>query len=118
MHGGRDRTALQAAARRGYADIVTLLLDQGADVNAAAELYLGRTALGRVDIAKELLSRNANVNAAAAPYHGMTALQAAAASGNIQLAQLLLTNGAEVNTAAVSYYGRGRPFRDGAAAFT
>jgi hypothetical protein len=59
-----DRTALSFAADRGQADIVTLLLDRGADVNAKDTFY-GATALswaaqnGHAEVARALLARGA-----------------------------------------------------------
>jgi Leucine-rich repeat (LRR) protein len=61
-----DRTALGYAARNGYGAMVALLLDRGAEVNAASEN--GWTALswaalrGHTEIVRELLDRGAHVN--------------------------------------------------------
>ena len=59
-----DRTALSFAADRGQAEIVTLLLERGADVNAKDTFY-GATALlwaaqnGHAEVARVLLARGA-----------------------------------------------------------
>jgi hypothetical protein len=59
-----DRTALSFAADRGQVEIVKLLLDRGADVNAKDSFY-GVTALvwaannGHVEVARILLARGA-----------------------------------------------------------
>lgn len=59
-----DRTALSFAADRGQADIVTLLLERGADVDAKDTFY-GATALnwaaqnGHAEVARVLLARGA-----------------------------------------------------------
>jgi len=37
VQGGQYRTTLQAVAHRGYVEILKLLLDKGADVNAQGE---------------------------------------------------------------------------------
>jgi FOG: Ankyrin repeat len=60
-------TALMVAAEKGYAQIASLLLDKGADVNYRRKKF-GATALmlaaghGRAEIVEVLLSRGANVN--------------------------------------------------------
>lgn len=101
----RRRTPLQAAAGRLKADIVELLLEEGAEVNAAARGPLGVTALQAVcqnmleftepneqkmKIIQLLLARGADVNAAPARRDGQTALQATAATGDLAAAELLL----------------------------
>jgi ankyrin repeat protein len=108
------RTPLQAAAGMLRADIVELLLEEGADVNAAAKGPRGVTALQAVcqrklefterneeklNIIQLLLARGADVNAAPARRLGHTALQAAAATGDLAVAKLLLLHNpmADVN---------------------
>jgi hypothetical protein len=59
-----DRTALSFAADRGHADIVTLLLDRGANVNAADTFYKATPLVWaaqneHVDVLKILLARGA-----------------------------------------------------------
>jgi hypothetical protein len=60
-----DRTALSFAADRGHADIVTLLLDRGANVNAADTFYKATPLVWavqneHVDVVKILLTRGAS----------------------------------------------------------
>ncbi|KAI9658885.1 MAG: hypothetical protein M1821_001845, partial [Bathelium mastoideum] len=108
------RTALQAAAEGGHLAIVERLLQENADVNAAAAEYgSGRTALqaaaggGHLAIVERLLQENADVNAAAAEYgSGRTALQAAAGGGHLAVVKRLLQENADVNAAAAKYEGR------------
>lgn len=94
-------------------DIIHLLLDHGADINAPAPLGYGtRTALqaaiegGNIELIRLLLSRGANINAPAGPERGMTALQAAAIKGYVGLAAQLLEAGADVNAPGSLEYGR------------
>lgn len=118
FHGRRThgrRTPLQAAARRLKADIVELLLEEGADVNAAAKGLYGATALQAVclnmldftepneeklKIIQLLLARGADVNATPARRDGHTALQATAATGDLAAAKLLLLHNPMANVNA------------------
>ncbi|KAI0320597.1 ankyrin repeat-containing domain protein [Amylostereum chailletii] len=90
---------LQAAAWAGHLEIVHLLLDHGADVNARGGKY--GTAVqaaaykGRLDVVHLLLERGADVNAHGGEY-GM-ALHAAAFGGSLDVLRLLLEHGADLN---------------------
>jgi outer membrane protein assembly factor BamB len=94
-----DRDALAYAARNGYAAMVTLLLDRGADVNASAEN--GWTALswsasrGLIEIARELLDGGAHVNPVADEV--WTPWMLAARSGHVEVVQVLRDAGADYN---------------------
>jgi ankyrin repeat protein len=94
---------IQAAARLGRIDLVTLLCERGADINAAAEDDCGRTALqaavegGHHEMIHWLLARGAHINAPAAKLYGLTALQAASGSGAFDIVSMLLEKGADVN---------------------
>ena len=79
-------TAVQIAARQGNMTLIRLLCHAGADVNAPAYRWGGRTALqaaiegGNYGVIGFLLAAGADVNAAAAERDGITALAAAIAS--------------------------------------
>ena len=94
------------AAGLGHIDIVERLLQEKADVNAAAEWYYGRTALqaasegGHLAVVERLLQEKADVNAAAEWDNGRTALQAAAEGGHLAVVERLLQEKADVNAAA------------------
>ncbi|GAB1312302.1 Ankyrin repeat-containing domain protein [Madurella fahalii] len=96
----------RAAASEGYNDIVEILLEKGADVNAQGGYY--GTALqaaaseGDNDIVEILLEKGADVNAQGGEYG--TALQAAAFGGDNDIVERLLEKGADVN-AQGGYYG-------------
>ena len=101
-------SGLQSAAGGGHLDVVERLLQEKADVNAAAVEYDGRTALqaaaegGYLDVVERLLQEKADVNAAT--YGGRTALQAAAGGGHLDVVERLLQEKADVN--AATYGGR------------
>ena len=75
---------MQAAAEGGHLTVVERLLQEKAEVNAAACETKGRTALqaaaegGHLTVVERLLQEKADVNAAACGRYGRTALQAAA----------------------------------------
>ncbi len=85
----------------GNGEIVKILLDSGADINAvsknrfvAAPLQ-GAAASKRLEIARLLLARGAKVNTRGEG--GGSPLHEAAGNGQIEFAQLLLDHGADVN---------------------
>ena len=92
--------ALTLAANLGSAEIVELLLDAGADLEAKNKR--GWTAVmsavdgGRKSIVRLLLSRGASANAAAVKT-GWTALMAASSSGFKDISKMLVGAGADVN---------------------
>lgn len=97
--GGKDgETALYCAVGKGNQELVTLLLDRGADVNAASgdgDYCLIRAAgRGDEEMVYLLLERGADVNARVSGHH-YTALIAACEYEN--LVRLLLSRGADVN---------------------
>jgi hypothetical protein len=99
---GRDGfNALQLACYFGHAELATWLVEQGADVNAAARNEQeirpihAAAAQGNVAIAKLLLAHGAEVNAR--QQGDFTALHAAAQNGDMALAKLLLAHGADPN---------------------
>ena len=98
-----SRTALLVASSQGRVEMVTLLLDRGADVNLVSPQH--GTALtvasykGHVEVAKLLLDRGAEVDLI--PSGGWTALSYAAYWGNTDVAVLLMARGADINKAIV-----------------
>jgi ankyrin repeat protein len=106
------RTAILCAATNGHLAVVKRLLQERADVNAAAARYkAGKTALqaasggGHLAVVLRLLQGKADVNAAAAD-GGRTALQAAAEGGHLAVVERLLQERADVNAAAAADGGR------------
>lgn len=97
-HGGT--TALQWASRSGYLEVVQILLQHRANVNAQGGAH--GTALqaasrgGHVEVVKLLLVYGANINALSWRYG--TALQAASEGAHIYIVRILLEAGANVNT--------------------
>ena len=94
-------TALILASMNGHIEIVSMLLDRGADVNQVGND--GWTALmlacqnGLTNIAAMLIDRGADVNHS--KNDGWTALMVASQHGQTEAARLLIERGAEVNHA-------------------
>ena len=94
-----DENALTVAIVNGRKDILLLLLDRGADINAGFGIYgtvLAAAACESTDIVSLLLDRGADINMVG----GIpgTALAAAAAAGeNTDVVSLLLDRGADIN---------------------
>ena len=105
-------TPLQMAAALGKAEVVGILVEHGADINAPAVDEGGMTALqaaARADnfgLVQILLNSGSEINAAASHNGGRTALQAAAENGNLVLAKFLIEAGADVNADASPKSGR------------
>lgn len=112
------RTLFQEAAGRGHMDVVRLLLEDlakvNAEINAAIAAYEDgvEPSLGWVPNhlrRKFLLSKtniNANINAKPSEDSGRTALQAAAENGHLDIVALLLTNDADINAQPANRSGR------------
>jgi ankyrin repeat protein len=89
-------TPLQEAIDRCYPDIIGMVLETGADVNAPAARQNGRTALqmaardGMFGLVARLLELGADVAASPAAEGGQTAIDCAAGSGCIDMVQMLL----------------------------
>jgi len=97
-------TLLQAAEHSSL-EIISLLLDRGADINAIGGDYgtaLGAaTSTGNKEIVSLLLDRGADINAAGGKYG--TALGEAALRGNKEIISLLLDRGADINAVGGNY---------------
>lgn len=97
-------TPLHLAAFFNQPDIVKILMEHGADVNAVAEnpsrvqALHSAAACGSIEIVKILLEHGADVNAC--QQGGWTALQSAAKQGNLEMVELLLNHGADPDQAA------------------
>ena len=116
--GTRPNTLLSEAARRGYVDMMDLLISRGADVDATnAE---GRTALNSLlnyftvhtslPALRLLLSNGADVNLAipqsAELCAGKSPLMYAACAGGPGVVEVLLRAGADLEHRANVYYGQ------------
>lgn len=93
-------TPLGLASFFGHAAVVTLLLERGAEVNAASKnaqrvMPLHSAVAARhFSIATILLDRGADANAK--QQEGITPLQEAAQTGQVEMVELLLKHGADV----------------------
>ncbi|KAF8417668.1 hypothetical protein EV426DRAFT_645734, partial [Tirmania nivea] len=93
-------------------DIMKMLLDHGADINALPQMKIYREDYGSVlisaayggnlEIVTHLLDRGAHVNLTGGFHH--SALSAAAYAGNLEIVILLLNQGADVNRTG-GYHG-------------
>ncbi|KAI0015385.1 ankyrin repeat-containing domain protein [Xylariomycetidae sp. FL0641] len=95
--------ALTAAAYDGNMDVLQLLLDAGADVNAPEGWALQSAAYeGHYEVAKTLLEHGADVNALVENpnFNRGTALQAACEVGEAEIVALLLEHNANPNIGA------------------
>ena len=94
-----DWTSLHWASRRGDVNAAEVLIDDGADVNAATEM--GETPLsvassaGHAGVAELLITRGADPNASFG--YGQAPLAAAGAAGNRGVMESLIARGADVN---------------------
>lgn len=108
------RSPIQMAVEVGSVCLVKRLLEKGADVNTAACLENGRTAIQVACSAEEpdmelieiLLNAGADIHAPAGFVGGLTALQGAAIRGYMRIALKLLELGADVNAAPAEVHGR------------
>jgi ankyrin repeat protein len=93
-------TSLQSASLGGYLDIVRLLLDRGANIEAAGGSRRQTSLMfasmnGRLSVVKELLDRGANIEAAEHP-DGWTSLMFASFMGQLDVVKELLDRGANI----------------------
>lgn len=102
----RGATALMGASLNNRAEMATLLLENGADVNSGQEM-IGHTTImlaaknASVELVRLLIEAGADVNAANA--YGHTALMLAVNRGRTDVAGALIDAGADVN--AVDGFG-------------
>ncbi|MBR6663923.1 MAG: ankyrin repeat domain-containing protein [Alphaproteobacteria bacterium] len=107
FHIDSSETALISASREGASNVVRLLLDSGADVNAICG-YTKRTALmnavqnGNVDIVQMLLEAGADVHTK--EYWNLTAFLIAADEANPQCVEKLIKAGSDVHVTS-DFYG-------------
>jgi len=97
----KGNTALIAAAKKGHQEIVTILLEKGADIESRDSKF-GATPLiwaairGQTDTVKLLLQKGAAISAVEEK-NGMNAIILAAIKGNNEIIEVLLENGADVS---------------------
>ncbi len=105
-------TALQCAIASSSDDVVHVILEAGADINASPSTAGGRTALqeaasqGNLELVQLLLQKGADVNSPAGEERGVTALQAASIKGHLAVVVQLLHAGADVNGESSESEGR------------
>ncbi|XP_076315719.1 ankyrin repeat and KH domain-containing protein 1-like [Tachypleus tridentatus] len=98
--GLKDTTPLMEAASAGHVDIVKLLIDHSADVNA--QTNQGNTPLmyacagGHEEVVKVLLESGASVEDH--NENGHTPLMEAASAGHVGVSKILVEHGASINT--------------------
>jgi hypothetical protein len=98
-HNGSEATPMHVAALGGHADMLSLLLEHGADLDGL-DMY-GKTPLyrasanGNVEAAQILLDRGADINAR--DDASWTPLFSAAINGRFEFAQMLLERGAVID---------------------
>jgi ankyrin repeat protein len=101
------RTALSRAAAQGHKEIVQLLLEKDADVNACGErcgsALIAASEQGYEEIVRFLLENGADVNGQGGKYG--SALVAASSQSHEEIVRFLLDNGADVNAQLGGLYG-------------
>lgn len=89
-------SALMLASAKGHTEMAKVLIDKGADVNAAKPngwtALMGAASSGHLDIVKMLVERGADVNARHA--YGYTGLKLAKGKNHKQIAEFLVKSGA------------------------
>jgi len=100
--GPTNSLPIHSAAVAGRADIVKLLLQKGADVDATtdggATALLHAAAKGHLDVVRLLIRKAARVGVRAAPLGDVTALHAAAYNGHPAVVRILVGAGAQVGS--------------------
>jgi ankyrin repeat protein len=97
-------TPLNTAARKGFGDIVAMLLKSGADPNARGALdqlpLVSAAAGGYASVVRQLLNGGARVDEASGRWR-VTALATASRYGHHQVVAVLIAAGADVNRPAL-----------------
>src|SRR5208283_3075670 len=93
-------TALMLASGNGRMDVMQLLIERGADINAketGAEVtsLMLASHQGQIEVVKLLLDKGAHIDAHAK--NGETALMGASFEGRAEVVELLLERGADIN---------------------
>ena len=98
---------MMTAAIRGYYNMIKLLIERGADVNAKSKdgntALITATSYGRIENVKLLIDKGADINAKSK--NGGTALIWAAKMGRTEIIKLLLEKGADVSAKMNEYMG-------------
>ncbi|KAK0610750.1 ankyrin repeat-containing domain protein, partial [Immersiella caudata] len=98
-------TALSVAAKRGYTDVMAVLLDHGADVKTTGAVVvplLEAAKRGQLEAASLLLQYGADVNARSS--NGRSALHEAVVGGK-EITALLLEKGADSESQTANFWG-------------
>ena len=97
--GEQGRLPLGEASNRGHLAIVTLMIENGADVCAKDDVgssaLIGAAVNGHLEVVKVLIDNDAEINAK--NNYGWTALHGAAANGHLEVVEVLIDNDAEIN---------------------
>ena len=97
----RLKTALYTASQQGHSNIVQMLLNMGADMNAKSEEFAPALFIaseeGHTDIVTMLLNNGADINVKSAANRGGTAIIVASQNDRKEIVKVLLEKGANVN---------------------
>lgn len=96
--------AVTASAFDGTKEILSMLINAGANLNDVAGWPLqGAASQGNIEVVELLLQNGAAVNAVSHQFSDGTALQAAVVAGHYEIAKLLLDHGANPNLGAGAF---------------